>query len=109
MIKHRLYRQHTVPIGFSFIKDLSKLGRSLSKTIIVDNTAENYQLQPENGIAIKTWISDHDDAALIRLAPLLEEIVIKEVPDVRIALNTYKQQLKTQLIKGVKELCFCLS
>lgn len=49
LISHRLYRQHTInrskanpfPI---IIKDLSKIGRSLQKTIIVDNIAENFLL-----------------------------------------------------------------
>ena len=107
-IKHRLYRQHTVPIGQAFIKDLSKLGRKLSKTIIVDNAAENFQLQPENGIFIKTWITDCNDVALSKLTPLLEEIVKKKVSDVRVALNKYKEQMKLQVSKGAKELTFRL-
>jgi len=107
-IKHRLYRQHTVPIGPAFIKDLSKLGRDLARTIMVDNIAENYQLQQENGIAIKSWITDPNDHALVKLIPLLEAIVIKEIPDVRIALNSYKEQFNAQLAKGVKEFHFSL-
>lgn len=61
-ISHRLYWDHitvseNVSEGgvsntqaISYYKDLSKIGRDLSKTIIVDNIAENYQLQPQNGI-----------------------------------------------------------
>jgi len=41
-ITHRLYRQHALPKGARFLKDLSRLGRDLSKTIIVDNLAENF-------------------------------------------------------------------
>jgi len=40
------------------IKDLSKLGRDLSKTIIVDNIAENFVLQKDSGIFISTWYDD---------------------------------------------------
>jgi DNA-directed RNA polymerase subunit H (RpoH/RPB5) len=64
-IKHRLYREHTIispeeriklmntavdtgtihgnnlPI---ILKDLSKIGRSLEKTILVDNIADNFHL-----------------------------------------------------------------
>ena len=54
-----------------FIKDLSCLGRDLSKTIIVDNITENFLLQPDNGISIKSWFDDPDDTALADLAPLL--------------------------------------
>jgi len=41
-IKHRFYRKHTVPNGVNFIKDLSRIGRSLEKMIIVDNVSENF-------------------------------------------------------------------
>jgi len=62
---------------------LSLIGRDLKRTIIVDNIAENFQLQPDNGIFIKTWIDDPQDNALLELSPLLKEIAIKNVDDVR--------------------------
>ena len=52
----RLYRQHTVFIDNIFVKDLSKLGRDLSKIIIVDNMPQNFCLQKENGILIKNYL-----------------------------------------------------
>lgn len=70
-ISHRLYRNHCDLQGNVFQKDLSKLGRDLSKTLIVDNSAENFQLQPDNGIYIKSWYDDPEDKALPQLAPLL--------------------------------------
>ena len=52
-IDFRLYRQHTsLECGFN-VKDLSKLGRDLSKIIIIDNIEENYCLQPENGFLLE--------------------------------------------------------
>ena len=63
-ISHRLYRQHTIPLRGYYLKDLSRLGRSIKKTLIVDNLEENFSLQPENGLAIKTWLSDGKDTAL---------------------------------------------
>jgi CTD small phosphatase-like protein 2 len=71
-ISHRMYRQHASPNGQVFIKDLSRIGRDLSKSIIVDNVAENFQLQPDNGIFIKSWFDDMTDTALTELAPLLK-------------------------------------
>lgn len=71
-ISFRLYRQHATPTGMVYIKDLSKLGRPLQKTIIVDNVAENFSKQPDNGIFIKSWFDDTSDTALIELAPLLK-------------------------------------
>jgi CTD small phosphatase-like protein 2 len=52
LIHHRLYRQHATPKGIVFLKDLSRIGRDVSKTIIVDNVAENFLLHPDNGISI---------------------------------------------------------
>ena len=43
-ITHRLYRNHTTIADNVYQKDLSRLGRDLSKTLIVDNNAENFQL-----------------------------------------------------------------
>ena len=65
-IQHRLYRQHTINRSKTnpyplIIKDLSKIGRPLTKTIIVDNIAENFLLQKDSGIFIKTWYDDKDD------------------------------------------------
>lgn len=50
---------------------MSRIGRDLSRTLIVDNNAENFQLQPDNGIYIKSWYDDPADRALKQLAPLL--------------------------------------
>ena len=81
-ITHRLYRQHTSIENGVFIKDLSKLGRDLNKTIIVDNVAENFQKQPENGILIKSWYDDPNDDALFELGPLLKMIARKKTDKV---------------------------
>ena len=57
----------------TYYKDLSKLGRDLKQTIIVDNIPENYSLQPKNGIQIKDWKGhDEEDKALYRLQSLLK-------------------------------------
>lgn len=102
IIDHRLYRQHTIPAGNYFLKDLNTLGRDLSKVIIVDNVAENFQLQPSNGILIKSWYDDAGDNALQELMPLLKEIATSEVEDVRTALSMYRQQMLEQLSKGIE-------
>lgn len=100
-IKYRLYRQHALPCGSIYIKDLSRIGRDISKMIIVDNVPENFQLQPDNGIFITSWFDDANDTALNELTPILCEIVKKNVPDVRIALKTLRDQMIDQISKGV--------
>lgn len=75
-IKARFYRQHTIPDGTYFVKDLSRIGRDLAKIIIIDNVPENFQYQPDNGIFIKSWYSDPDDEALNELCPLLKCLIL---------------------------------
>jgi len=72
LIKYRLYRQHATINKNNYVKDISKLGRDLSRTIIIDNVWENFQLQPNNGIFIKTWVEDINDKCLYDLIPLLK-------------------------------------
>ena len=35
---------------------------------------DNFKLQPQNGIIIKTWVNDPYDTALKDLTPLLKEL-----------------------------------
>ena len=89
------------------------MGRDLSRIIIVDNVAENFQLQPDNGIFIKSWFDDMSDTALMELSPLLKgksftihsfvllEIVKKKVPDVREALRKFRDQMLEQISRGI--------
>lgn len=54
------------------VKDLSKLGRPLTKTILLDNLKENFSWQPRNGIEIKSWYDDKSDCELKLLIPRLK-------------------------------------
>lgn len=54
LINLRLYKQHTVEINSILVKDLTVLGRDMSKIIIIDNFASSFQLQPDNGIEISS-------------------------------------------------------
>ena len=58
------------------LKDLSKIGRPIEKTIIVDNIADNFLLQKDNGIFIRSWYDDPYDTELKDLIPLLKQIVL---------------------------------
>lgn len=79
--------------GPIIIKDLSKLGRPLEKCIIVDNLAENFILQKDNGIFIQTWLEDPTDTQLRDMIPLLKQLVVKEVADVRVTLRSFRDQM----------------
>ena len=65
----------------SFIKDLSKLGRNIQHTIIVDNQVENFGWHLANGICINEYIVDLQksagnecDEALVFLGKMLEKV-----------------------------------
>ena len=89
-ISYKLYRQHTNFINGFNIKDLSKLGRDISKVIIVDNIEENFSLQPDNGLNICDFEGDENDNELnFLLYDLLDIVKIngldvrKKLPEVR--------------------------
>ena len=82
-IRHRLYRNSCKFRHGVYIKDLSRIGRDLAKTIIVDNIADNFNLQPDNGIHILSWFNNSSDSELLKLEPILKLIVENNVMDVR--------------------------
>ncbi|CAD8047172.1 unnamed protein product [Paramecium primaurelia] len=101
VISHRLYRQHTTLMKNTYVKDIQKIGRDIKKTIIIDNLAENFQFQPDNGIQIQSWYGDSDDQALLLLSPLLIQIVQKNFPDVRDALRKFRDQMQRNIEAGI--------
>ena len=82
-IRHRLYRNNCRFRRGVYVKDISRLGRDLSKTIIVDNIADNFEMQPDNGINIISWFRSHTDTELLKLEPILASFVQEEAVDVR--------------------------
>ena len=94
-IRYRLYRNSCKFRKGVYVKDLSRIGRDLSKTIIVDNIAENYELQADNGINILSWFSSLHDTELQKLTLILRMFVENKVEDVRDHLKLYFKQSKT--------------
>ena len=94
----RLYRQHTLLVNDTFVKDLSKLGRDLSKVVILDNRPQNYELQKENGIYIRSFYGDNKfDNALINLIPILKTIAKSPYNDVREEIKKLKEEIFTKV------------
>ena len=99
-ISYRLYRQHTIKIGNTFIKDLAKLGRDLKKVIIIDNCSENYSLQPKNGINVIDFVGNEDDDILFYLKNDLINLYKKNPDDVR----PFLKQIQINMNKRGNEL-----
>ena len=90
LIDHKLYREHTYDYNGINVKDLSKLGRDLTKIIIIDNIEENYCFQPRNGLNIIDFEGDENDNELQFLLKDLLDIVsvpaknvLEELPNIR--------------------------
>jgi Dullard-like phosphatase family protein len=95
------YRQHTIIVGNDFVKDLTRIGRPLNSTIIIDNMPQNFRFQKENGINIKPfWGQDSNDKALYDLIPILLDIA-KGGGDVRISLNKYKDDIIGKITSSI--------
>ena len=91
---YRLYRESCTVIDNQYTKDISNLGRDLSKTIIVDNLSQNFILQKDNGILISSfWGEDIHDKCLLYLGRILVTIGIEMME------NNYLLDIRDELIK----------
>jgi CTD small phosphatase-like protein 2 len=79
---------------------LSKIGRDLSKTIIVDNCPNNFRFQLENGLYIKTWENDITDNQLNGLGILLCDLAKRELDDIRKIISIVHSQIDRKLIES---------
>ena len=96
-IKYRLYRSHSINKDNDiYLKDLSLLGRDLSKIIIIDDLKKNYKLQEDNGLPITSWMGNLNDTELKDLIPVLRRIVIDEVEDTRKIIIKIKKILSNK-------------
>lgn len=73
---------------------MSKLGRDLSKVIIIDNIEDNYKLQPKNGLNISDFEGDENDTELNYLLEDLLSLVKNKDLDVREYLPEIRKKMK---------------
>jgi CTD small phosphatase-like protein 2 len=67
------------------VKDLSRVGRDLSRVILVDNLEKNFKLQKQNGIHVRSWFGDPNDNVLKELQAEFESFIRKNPDDVRVS------------------------
>ena len=102
---YNLYREHLAFNGREFIKDITKIGRDIKKIIIVDNIANNFKLNPENGIQISPFFGEYSekDTVLSELKKILILFYKSGFEDLREAINKYEKDIKKNITKDNKE------
>ena len=100
----RLYRHHTVAYGKDIVKDISRIGRPLDKICIVENMPQNFRLQKENGILIKSFYGeDIYDTALFSLGDILIRIA-NEFNDIRKGIAKYKNEILNKVTSNLSKM-----
>ena len=99
----RLYKEHTIFINNIYIKDLSQLRRDLSKVIIIDNKPQNFELQKENGIYIRSFNGNKNDNVLLDLITILKKIASNNDNDVRIEIKKLYNEIFSKITTDLNE------
>ena len=88
------FREHSIIYGNDFVKDISRIGRDMTKIIIVDNMEENFRLNKKNGIKIAPFYGDQNDNVLNNLKTILIMIFKQGYEDLTVALRDYSNEIK---------------
>jgi Dullard-like phosphatase family protein len=97
LINYRLYRHHTSICDITFVKDLTKIGRNLNRCLIIDNLADNFKLQPNNGIQCGTWIDDMKDTQLNDIDIILTQIIERKPQDIKPIIKRLNDEINKKM------------
>mmetsp|Transcript_77611 Transcript_77611/g.153967 ORF Transcript_77611/g.153967 Transcript_77611/m.153967 type:complete len:313 (+) Transcript_77611:46-984(+) len=100
-ISMRLYRQHCTEVGGGFLKDMRRLGRSLDRVVLVDNSPVSLTLCPDNGVIVSSWTAEADgDKELMDLLLLLQQCSqhasSREFLSQRYSIRAFLEELRSQ-------------
>ena len=89
--EYKFCKEHSILYENILVKDISLIGRDISKIIIVDDDENCFKLNKENGIKIAPFLgSNNNDNKLFELKNILKDIYIKNYEDIRLALIDYR-------------------
>ena len=92
---YNFYREHSILYENSLVKDISLLGRDISKIIIIDDDENCFKLNKENGIKIAPFNENSiNDNILFELKKILILIYKKNYNDVRDAIKEFSNDIK---------------
>nr|XP_003214992.1 PREDICTED: carboxy-terminal domain RNA polymerase II polypeptide A small phosphatase 1 [Anolis carolinensis] len=86
--RYRLFRESCVFHRGNYVKDLSRLGRDLTRIIIVDNSPASYVFHPDNAVPVASWFDNMADMELLDLLPFFERL--SKVDDVYTVLKQHR-------------------
>ena len=104
-IMHMLFREHCYYKDGSYMKDLSRLNRNISRVILIDDDEKAASLNPENLIKVKPYTDpkDRKDDTLERLIPFLIEIAVENYKDARVVLGQFRGKDADGIIDELEE------
>ena len=91
---YKFYREHAIIRDNNLIKDISRIGRDMSKILLVDNMSHNFYLNEDNGILIYPFYNENNqDTSLLELKRILITIYYKNYKDIRVAIKDFKNEI----------------
>ena len=98
---YNLNRDNCIIYENNLVKDISLIGRDISKIIVIDDDENCFKLNKENGIKIKAFNGknkdDNGDNALIELKKILILIYKDDYDDIRVALKDFSNIIKKRI------------
>ena len=99
---YKFYREHSIIKGKEIVKDISRIGRSMKKILIIDNNANNFKINKENGILIYPFYNEKNkDCSLLELKKILIKIYNKNYEDIRDGIKEFKNEIIMKVSCGI--------